>query len=320
MSNVNFKDGKYFLQDGERGTLLLDARTPFFNRSRVHSHQFTPQGGVEFPLTNLVNVATQKIFKQTPESMSELITYLRIVARLLNKPQIHNVLRIGQWSPLEESLAEILPQFNPANKLYCLSETRPLGRIPTVNFIFAEGGDYLLPEDRFDTIIFTKTLPPPEIMLAVKTHGKIYFAESSWKVEEKLRSQAKIFPLTQENALFELEITPQMRQELYKGTSRGQLDDKKSAIAQVIDRLPSFMKKFNSLSGKKKLPYLDEYIAEVVRAENLLAEIFPELYSDTIKFNFNLLKEFLIDLRLGNGAIVRVNRQYEILAKDWSNS
>lgn len=175
MSNVNFKDGKYFLQDGERGTLLLDARTPFFNRSRVHSHQFTPQGGVEFPLTNLVNVATQKIFKQTPESMSELITYLRIVARLLNKPQIHNVLRIGQWSPLEESLAEILPQFNPD-------------------------------------------------------------------------------------------------------------------------------------------------IAEVVRAENLLAEIFPELYSDTIKFNFNLLKEFLIDLRLGNGAIVRVNRQYEILAKDWSNS
>ena len=367
MSNVNFKDGRYFLQDGERAALLLDVRTPFLNRSRVHSHQLTESGSVEYPLTDTVNAASQKIFKRTPESMAELLTYLRIVARLLNKPQIHKVLRVGQWSPLDESLAEILPQFNPDNKLYCLSETRPLGKIPSVNFIFAEihkvlrvgqwtqfdeslteilpqfnpdnklyclsetrplgkipsvnfifaeGGEYLLPENKFDTIIFPTT-PPTEILLAVRDYGKIYFTAQPWRLEEFLKSQAQIFSLTQEVALFELEVTPQFRQAIYKRSSQAQLDDKKSAITQVVEKLPAVMKKFNP---RKKLSYLDEYIAEVTRAENILAEIYPSLHSDTIKFNFNVLKEFLIDLRLGNGSTARVNRQYEILAQDLGNS
>ena len=315
MSNINFKDGKYFLQDGERASLLLDVRTPFLNKSRVHSHQFTESGGVEYPLTDTVNAASQKIFKRTPESMAELLAYLRIVARLMNKPQIHKVLRVGQWSPLDKSLAEILPQFNPDNKLYCLSETRPLGKIPSVNFIFAEGGEYLLPENKFDTIIFQAT-PPPEILLAVRDYGKIYFTAQPWRLEEFLKSQAQLFPLTQEVALFELEVSPQFRQEIYKRSPQAQLDDKKSAITQVVEKLPAVMKKINS---RKKLSYLDEYIAEVTRAENILAEIYPSLHSDTIKFNFNVLKEFLIDLRLGNGSTARVNKQYEILAQDLGN-
>lgn len=316
MSNVKFKDGRYFLQDGKKTALLLDVRTPFLNRSRVHSHQFTENGGVEYPLTETVNAASQKIFKNTPESMAELLAYLRIIARLLNKPQIHKVLRVGQWTPLDESLAEILPQFNPDNKLYCLSETRPLGKIQSVNFIFAEGGEYLLPENTFDTIIF-QTTPPPEVLLAVKDYGKIYFTAQPWRLEEFLKSQAQLFPLTQEVALFELEVSPQFRQEIYKRSPQAQLDDKKSAITQVVEKLPAIMKKLNS---RKKLSYLDEYIAEVTRAEKILAEIYPALHSDTIKFNFNVLKEFLIDLRLGNGSTARVNRQYEILAQDLGNS
>lgn len=54
------------------------------------------------------------------------------------------------------------------------------------------------------------------------------------------------------------------------------------------------------------------------RAEKILAEIFPALIGDTIKFDFNLLKEFLIDLRLGNGTPARVLRQHEISAADLS--
>lgn len=319
MSNINFRDGKYFLQEGTQAALLLDVRTPFVNRSRVHSHQFTQQGGVEYPLTVEVDAATKKIFKGTPISLAELITYLRIVARLMNKPQVHNILRIGQWSPLDESLAKILPQFNPENKLYCLSETRPLGKIPSVNFIFAEGGAYLLPENKFDTIIFG-TIPPPEILLAVKDKGKIYFAAPPGNVETLLMTQSQLFPMTQDVALFELEVSPQFRQEIYKRTPQGQLDEKKSAITQVVEKLPTVMKKFNTLSSKRKITYLDEYLAEFTRAEKTLVEIFPALSSEAVKFNFNVLKEFLIDLRLGNGLPARVNRQYEILVQDLSNS
>ena len=310
MSKVNYTDGKYFLSDGEQTELLLDVRSSLANKSRVHSHQFNQTGGVEFPLTNLVSAATQRIFKKTAVSMAELITYLRIVDRLLRKPQVHHVLRIGQWSPLDEALAELLPQFNPDNKLYCLSETRPLGRIPSVNFLFAEGGEYLLPADRFDTIIFLGSNPPLEVLLAVKTHGKIYFAAQN--VEEWLMAQAEIFPLTSQAVLIEAEISSAIRQELEQRTPQGQLAEKKSEIAQVIAKLPGILKKKNAR--------LDEYIAEVTLAEKLLAEIFPELHSDTIKFNFNLLKELLIDLRLGNGSITRLSRQYEVLTQDLIDS
>jgi len=315
LSNINYSDGKYILQDGERGALLADIRTPFLNRSRVHSHQFTEQRTVEYPLTNIVNAAANKIFKRTPETMAELVTYLRIVARLLRKPQVHTVLRAGQWSPLDESLAELLPQFNPANKLYCLSETRPLGKIPSVNFIFAEGEGYLLPENKFDTIIFPST-PPPEVLSAVKDYGRIYFIAQPWKVEELLKNAAQIFPMTEAIALFELEVTPQFRQELRKRTPQGRLDEKLSAISQTVAKVPAVLKKFNTLPHKRKTAYLDEYIAEVARAEKVLAEIFPALPSDSVKFNFNALKEFLIDLRLGSGSTARVNRQYEILEKE----
>ena len=309
MSKLQSSKGKYFLQSDEQVMLLLNASAASVNKSRLHSHQFTKQGGVEYPLRSIINTTAKKIFKNTPESMAEVVAYLRIIARLLQKPQIHHVLRIGQWSPLDESLAQILPQFNPANKLYCLSETRPLGKIPSVNFLFAEGGDYLLPENRFDTIIFPQAAPPPEVFLAVKAHGKIYFAAQD--LEEMLRAQATAFPLTKNVSLFEVDVSTQLRHEFYSRTPQGQLDAQKSEIAQIVAELPVMLKKRNS--------HLDEYIAEIIHAEKMLAEIFPLLNSDTIKFNFNLLKEFLVDLRLGNGSIARVNRQYEIFVQDLSD-
>ena len=317
MSKIKYLGGKYILQDEGRGALLVNLRTPSVNRSRVHSHQFTKNRTVEYPLTTIVNAAANKIFKRTPETMAELVTYLRIVARLLRKPQIHTVLRVGQWSPLDESLAEILPQFNPSNKLYCLSETRPLGKIPSVNFIFAEGDEFLLPEKFFDTIIFQNPQNLKiSVLLSLKDYGKIYFAAQISEVSELLTRHARAFPLNKKIALFEVEVSPQFRTEIYRHTPQGQLDEKKSAIIQTVEKLPAVMKKFSS---HKKANVLDEYISEVIRAEKILAEIFPALPSINVKFNFNVLKEFLIDLRLGNGSVARVNRQYEILSKDLSN-
>ena len=95
-----------------------------------------------------------------------------------------------------------------------------------MNFLFAEGGDYLLPENRFDTIIFPQAAPPPEVFLAVKAHGKIYFAAQD--LEEALTEQATVFPLTKNVALFEVGISTQLRQELYSRTPQVQLDEKKS--------------------------------------------------------------------------------------------
>ena len=321
MSKINYSNGKFFLEDGGQYSLLVDIRTSSENRSRVHSHQFNEKGGVEFPLTDTVKAATKNIFRQTPESLAEVVTYLRIVARLLKKPQIHSVLRVGNWSPLNESLAEILPQFNPANKFYCLSEMRPLGKIPSVNFIFAEGEEFPLPENKFDTIILSgRQIPSLEMLLTLKDYGKIYFTALNSSIEEPLKSLSKIFPLTAELSLLELEISPHFKVEIKRRTPQGIFEEKKAEIIQVVSTLPDVIEKFRTLPRKKRNAVLDKYIAEFSRAEKILAEIFPELHSDTIKFNFNVLKETLIDLRLDNGSLAHVDRQYEILTKDFNQA
>lgn len=289
MSKINYTNGQFFFLDNDQSEMILDVRTPLANRSRIHSHKFTTEGTTTYPLAMIIHQAVKKIFKATPESMAELMIYLRIVARLLRKAQIHSILHVGERSPLDEELAEILPQFNPANKILVINTAET----------------YLLPANKFDTIIAPPS-PPDDILLAVKDFGKVYFITSD--VEEILKPSTKIFPLTKSLALFEAEISPLLRQEIYGRSPQGQFDKKFSAIKQVVDKLPEV---FKNKSG------LDEYIAEVVRAEKLLTEIFPELHSDTIKFNFNLFKESLIDLRLGNGSLSRVLRQHEICKEEY---
>ena len=308
MSNVNYSNGKFFLtESGQQPQLLLDVRTPFVNRSRINSHQFAQEekNRVIFPLEQIVNNAAKKIFQRTLPSLAEVVTYMRIVARLLRKPQIHTVLRLGQSSPFDAALTETLQKFNPANKIFHPEKVEA----------------YLLPENRFDTVIFfAQNTPPIELLLAVKDFGSIYLIAPSATSDGLLRTYAKIFPLTEQAALFELTVSPQVRQEIRRRTPQGQFDEKFSAINQVVAKLPDVLKKFDALSRKKKNSHLDEYITEVIRAEKILSEIFPMLASDTIKFNFNLLKEFLIDLRLGNGAIARVRRQHEILLHELSST
>lgn len=96
-------------------------------------------------LINEVQVNLQKLMNGTPEGMMNGMLFLRIVARLIRKPQIHNSLHIGQWSQLDDVLAMILPKFNAKNFLWCYSKNRPIGKFESVNFIFAEvnGGGVL---------------------------------------------------------------------------------------------------------------------------------------------------------------------------------
>lgn len=312
MSNINYSKGKFFLvTDGEQPAPLLDCRDVNLNRSRINSHQFSKDGnGVVFPLEEEVTAATKKIFRNTLLSLAETVIFMRVVNELLRKPQIQNVLLIGQPSPFAEELAEILPKFNPANRLHHPEKIEV----------------YLLAENRFDTVIFfAQRTPPLELVLSVRDWGKIYFLAPPNGAEELLTSRAKIFSLTEQAALFELEISPSFRREFRARTPAGQLAEKKSEITRVLDALPDTIKKYTILTRKKKFSGLDEYIAELSRAERVLAEIFPMLHSDTIKLNFNMLKEFLIDLRLADDdkskrlAVTRINQQYEILWQDWEN-
>ena len=318
MSKVNYKGGKFFLQeDSGEVEILLDVRSSSANLSRFPTQKLLENRSVEYPLSKAVADSAKKLFKKTSESLAELVIYLRTVARLLRKPQIHNVLQIGELTPLAEALAEILPKFNPANKFYCLSETRPLGKIPSIIFLFAEGGEYPLPENKFDTIIFSeRKTPPPEILLAVKDFGKIYFSAQMPELDEFFKAQNKIFVLNKNLALFETEISPPFRKEIFNHTPQGKLHSQKIFIGKVIDKF-SYVKNFSQL---------DEYISEIKRAEKILAEIFPTLHSATIKFNLNLFKEFLIDTRLAPDsdakkiAAVRATNQHKILIRDWNNS
>ena len=86
------------------------------------------------------------------------------------------------------------------------------------------------------------------------------------------------------------------------------------------DKLPDFLR---PTTEKTLLP--DKYIAELTHAEKVLAEIFPSLRSDTVKFNFNMFKEFLLDVRFVPDAntqkisSTRAVRQHEILTRDPDN-
>ena len=330
MSKVNFNDGKYFLRTDDGGAeFLVDVKNLSTNKSCIHSHQFTSDGkGLEYPLSKIVNRAAKKIFSQTIDSMADLTIYLRTVARLLVKPQIHHVLRVGNWSPLDEALAEILPQFNPENKLYCLSSTRPLGKISSTIFLCAEGGEFPLPEKFFDTIIFPEHKTPSEkFFLSAKDGGKIYFVAQMFGLEDFLRPSTKIFPLTGDFALFETEMTPLLRQEIFLKTPQAQLEVQTLVVKKAVAKFISLAKKINTLTMRsERMILLDDYLAELTRAEKILATIFPELRSDTVKFNFNLFKEFLLDVRLVPDAnyqkifAARAVRQHEILTRDLSNS
>ena len=70
------------------------------------------------------------------------------------------------------------------------------------------------------------------------------------------------------------------------------------------------------MTTQEKISALDKYIAELATAEKVLNEIFINLHSDTVKQNFNMLKEFLIDFRLFKNGGQRAVQQHNILVED----
>ena len=122
-----------------------------------------------------------------------------------------------------------------------------------------------------------------------------------------------------------MEISPNLKQELRRHSAQGQLELKKLQIKEVVAAILQVAEKFNALPPQERNACLDEYIAKVSRAEKILNEIFPDVHSDTIKQNFNMFKEFLIDVRLYDDwqlkkiAVEDLNNQYKILAQDLNN-
>ena len=319
MSYLKPENGNFVFYDAfNKPQILIDLRNPAVNQSDL------PQG----LLLQQVNSSLPKLFNGAPDVSLNVMIYLRIIAHLMKKSQVHHVLRIGAWSPLDEVLAETLPKFNPANKLYCYVSHRPVGKFEHVNFIAAEvnGGGLVISENKFATIIFPeRKIPPAEILLAAKDWGKIYFIAPSGSLPDFLKPQARAFVFEQNFSLFELEISPNLKQELRRHSAQGQLELKKLQIKEVVAAISHVSKKFNALPPQERNACLDEYIAKVSRVEKILNEIFPDVHSDTIKQNFNMFKEFLIDVRLYDDwqlkkiAVEDLNNQYKILAQDLNN-
>ena len=104
---------------------LIELNNPAENRSDL----------LHAMLLQEIHNTLPKLFDQTFESIINIVIFLRVVKKLMNKPQIHSVLKIGQLSPLDMALAEILPKFNKKNSLYCYTAYRPVGNFNNVNFI-----------------------------------------------------------------------------------------------------------------------------------------------------------------------------------------
>ena len=316
MSHLTFDNkGLVFHDDTGKSSRLIDFLNPAENQS-------------DLPYVELVRHVQDhlpRLFDNTATGMTRLIIFLRIVARLMRKPQTHNVLHMGQWSPLDEALAKFLPQFNEKNFLWCYAPTRPVEKFDNVNFVFAEvngGGDYI-PQNIFDTIIFpAQQMPTFEVLLAPKDFGAIYFTASRASLPDYLTPFAQIFDLDKNLLVIELELSPMLRRELIRRTPQGQLDDKKAQIQQTVLKVQEVAQKFNALPPQDKNRCLDEYIVELTRTDKILNEIFPQLHSDTIKLNFSMFKEFLIDVRLYTDwqlkarAVEDLNRQIQVLLQD----
>ena len=165
-------------------------------------------------------------------------------------------------------------------------------------------------------------MPTFEVLLAPKDFGAIYFIASRTSLPDYLTPFAQMFDLDKNISVTELELSPTLRRELIRRTPQGQLDDKKAQIQQTVLKVRDVAQKFNALPPPYKNRCLDEYIAELTHADKILNEIFPQLHSDTIKLNFSMFKEFLIDVRLYTDwqlkarAVEDLNRQTHILLQD----
>lgn len=316
MSYLTFNNGEIILHDAANlPRSLVEFANPAANRSDLE----------QSVLVNEVSGTLQKLFDKTSAGAVNTIIFLRLINSLIRKPQTHNVLHIGQWSPLDDTLAVTLPKFNAKNFLWYYAPNRPVEKFEHVNLIFAEvnGGGYVISENKFDSVIFSKqTLPPLEVLLATKDYGKIYFVAPKSSFPDFWATSAQIFDLEQNFSIVELELSPSLKNEILRRSPQGQFDAKKNQIKQTVLKVHEVAKKFNELPPQEKNACLDEYIAELTRVEKVLNEIFPELHSDTIKLNFNMLKEFLIDFRLyddwqlKNRAAEDLNRQIGILEQD----
>lgn len=136
MSYMNLDNGKYILHDtANLPRSLVDVGKPVINQSDL----------TQSDLVDAVNGSVQKLFDKTESGAINMIIFLRLVAELIRKPQKHDVLHVGQWSPLDDTLAVTLPKFNAQNRLWYYAPSRPVGKFANVNFIFAEvhGGGIL---------------------------------------------------------------------------------------------------------------------------------------------------------------------------------
>lgn len=316
MSYLTFNNGEIVLHDAaNQPRSLVEFGKPDANQSDL----------AQSDLVNEVNGTVRKIFDQTAIGAMNSIIYLRLVAELIRKPQKHDVLHVGQWSLLDDTLAVTLPKFNAQNFLWYYSPVRPVGQFANVNFIFAEvhGGGYIIPENKFGSVIFSEqTLPSIELLFAARDYGKVFFTAPKSSLPDFWTDAAQTFDLEQNFSIVELELSPTFKRELRRRSPQGQIDDKKAQIKQTFLKIRDVAKKINELPQQEKNACLDEYIAEVTRAEKLLNEIFIAVHSDTIKLNFNMFKEFLIDFRLYDDwqlksrAAEDLNRQIGVLEQD----
>ena len=314
MSYISFDGGKiFFHNNADEKFLLIDTVTSSENRSRVHSHIFTEKH-TDFPLTNYIRSGIEKIFNNSTESLAGVTVFLRITAELIRKPQVHKVLRIGEWGALNEVLEKFLTKFNDENFLYCYAKSRPLENVPNAKFIFSESEDYFLPENKFSSIILDKPFLREEIFFASRDFGKIFFVAKKDGLPYWLQKNLLMFELSDQIFLFELTVTPDIKIFLRSQSLDGQIDKIKSTIRQTIELVPQMIDRAESFSGNEKKFFLDSFFPQLTNSEKLLAEIFPQLNNDKIKLEFNLLKEFFIDYRLDFCDAEKVLAQQKILS------
>ncbi|MBR1730202.1 MAG: hypothetical protein IJ728_11845 [Selenomonadaceae bacterium] len=304
LSSIYQENGVFmFIDYYEKKQALFNATDFSSNHSRVNFHITEKNGKSNFVFFNDISSRLSDIHDGSINAMIRNVILLSLLQDLIEKPRIYEILFFGERSLFSDHLAKILEKFNDQNHMYCLTDNEPPKEFSNVSFmpknlVFDQ---VIFPKSKFSAVILDNInlqMIPLDIATSLKVGGKLFFISDPNLISETIFYNSKVFAFDEKVFLFELCMTADIKEEFYRQTPQGQIEEIKKFIADQFEELQNVIKKLKLLSFEEQSKILDQSINNLHKSEKLINEIYVELNSVNIKPYFNELKEIFIDCRL----------------------
>lgn len=337
MSLIQYQNGWVYLTDGyNQKTAILKVYDPLGNYSSLPMYE--SEGGKRYPIFDLLTTISGDYIHLSSGvtgglDKTEVHLCLILIAKaLMKKHRDYSVLELGcDNGVLSASLAPLLKGFNPGNRLVCVTERldRAAGWVDKVSLsgaadiaslVAAPCASAPLPRDRFDIVVINGSAPfedPADIVWRsiglAKNNGLILCVSSS---QFLLTSSIQViaencheYYLGSASSVLACPVGTKDKYVAYKRTDEYKRNLRKQEIIGAIGSLKKFIAGLPQLPAGD--PALDAAIQTVMRAEDGVLAVFGDLTSVDIKYCVNVLKEYLIRLRLSQDEAERARYAVE---------